>query len=66
MATLNEKVDTERRVRDWLDENTVPQPSRVEYGHTCIRLFWEDSKVVLVVDIDDASGLALTMGERER
>jgi hypothetical protein len=66
MATLTEKIDTERRIRDWLDENAVPQPSCVEYGYTCVRLFWEDSKVVLVVDIDEPSedglGLSLTEG----
>ena len=53
MATSTEKTDAERRVRDWLADNEVPQPTFVEHGYTCIRLFWEDSKVALVIDIDE-------------
>lgn len=36
-----------------LRQGGLPDPDRVEYGHTCIRLFWEETKVVLVVDIDE-------------
>jgi hypothetical protein len=53
MANLAEKIDCERQVRDWLDEHGLPQPDDVEYGFTCIRLFFHDPKVVLVVDIDE-------------
>lgn len=53
MANLAEKIDCERQVRDFLDENGLPQPDAVEYGYTCIRLFFHDPKVVLVVDIDE-------------
>ena len=53
MATLPEKMQCERDTRAMLERNGIPPPDRVEYGFTCIRLFWEDSKVVLVVDIDD-------------
>jgi hypothetical protein len=53
MATLAEKIQTERRMRKFLEENALPQPDMVEYGFTCIRLFFEDSKTVVVIDIDD-------------
>ena len=53
MATLNQKIDAERRIRDLIASEGMPEPSRIEYGHTCIRLFWEQSKVVLVIDIDE-------------
>jgi hypothetical protein len=36
-----------------LRRQKLPEPDWVEYGHTCIRLFWEASRVVLVVDIDE-------------
>jgi hypothetical protein len=67
MASLRKKIDTERRVRDWLDENGVPQPGSVEYGYHCIRLFWHDSKTVLVVDIDKPAedGLDLYLKDLE-
>ena len=67
MASLRQKIDTERRVRDWLDDNGVPQPGSVEYGYHCIRLFWHDSKTVLVVDIDKApeDGLGLYLKDLE-
>lgn len=53
MATLAEKINTERRMREFLEENQLPQPDFVEYGFTCIRLFYESSKTVLVIDIDE-------------
>ena len=51
MATLAQKIQCERRPGD-APSGRAPDPDRVEYGHTCIRLFWEDTKIVLVVDID--------------
>ena len=52
MATLKQKIDAERRIRQLIESEGLPEPSRVEYGYTCIRLFWEESKVVLAIDID--------------
>jgi hypothetical protein len=53
VATLAQKIDTETRMRKLLEEGGLPQPDRVEYGYTCIRLFFEDSKTVVVIDIDE-------------
>jgi hypothetical protein len=52
MATLAQKIECEKRMRDLLEENGLPQPDFVEYGFTCIRLFYEDSKTVVIIDID--------------
>jgi hypothetical protein len=63
MATLAQKIRCEKHAREMLQREGLPDPDRVEYGHTCIRLFWEHSKVVMVVDIDDPpEGLEL-LGE---
>ncbi len=56
MATLAQKIRAEKRMRDLLEENGMPQPDHVEYGFGCIRLFFEPNKVVIVVDIDDPEG----------
>jgi hypothetical protein len=53
MATLKQKVDAERKVRELLKAGDVPMPDEIEYGFTCIRLYWLKPKVVLVVDIDE-------------
>jgi hypothetical protein len=53
MATLAQKIDSERRMRELLDRGGLPQPDRVEYGFTCIRLIFEEPKLVVVIDIDD-------------
>lgn len=53
MATLKQKVAAEQRIRELIETEGLPEPSRIEYGYTCIRLFWEESKVVLVIDIDE-------------
>jgi hypothetical protein len=53
MATLAQKIKAEHRIRTLLDEHGLPQPDHVEYGFTCIRLFFEETKTVVVVDIDE-------------
>jgi hypothetical protein len=53
MATLREKIAAEITIRRLLDEEGVPAPDWIEYGYTCIRLFWQESKVCLVVDLDE-------------
>ena len=53
MATLAHKIEAEKRMRDLLEDNGLPQPDHVEYGFTCIRLFFNDTKHVVVIDIDD-------------
>jgi hypothetical protein len=52
MATLEEKIKVETQVRELLAQNGLPEPDGVEYGYTCIRLFFNEPKTVLVVDID--------------
>ena len=52
MATLAQKIETEQRMRELLEANDMPQPDFVEYGFTCIRLFYEERKLVVVIDID--------------
>jgi hypothetical protein len=52
MATLEEKIKVETQVRELLAQNGLPEPDGVEYGYTCIRLFFDEPKTVLVVDID--------------
>jgi hypothetical protein len=52
MATLAQKIETEQRMRELLEANNMPQPDFVEYGFTCIRLFYEERKLMVVIDID--------------
>jgi hypothetical protein len=53
MASLKQQIDAELKIRELLEDGGLPQPDRVEYGSTCIRLFWDDTKSVVVVDIDE-------------
>jgi hypothetical protein len=53
MAPLARKVDAERRMRELLENGGLPQPDAIEYGHECIRLFFYESKLVVIVDLDD-------------
>jgi hypothetical protein len=63
MATLTQKIQCERDAREMLRQGGLPDPDRVEYGHTCIRLFWEDTKLMLVVDIDEPPEGVAPVGE---
>ena len=40
-------------MRELLEDSGVPPPDEVEYGYTCIRLFWHETKSVVVIDIDE-------------
>jgi hypothetical protein len=51
MATLAQKIEAEKRMRDLLDENGLPQADHVEYGFTCIRLFFNETKHLIIIDI---------------
>jgi hypothetical protein len=55
MATLKRKIEAETKMRELLDNEGLPPPDEVEYGFGCIRLFWNQSKTVVVIDIDDYS-----------
>jgi hypothetical protein len=56
MASLEKKIEVEVKMKEFLRENGLPEPDAVEYGHGCIRLFFEDAKACVVVDIDEPSG----------
>jgi hypothetical protein len=53
MATLAQKIEAEKRMRDLLEAAGLPQPDHVEYGFTCIRLFFTSVRQVVVIDIDE-------------
>lgn len=53
MATLEEKIAAERATRTLLEQSGLPQPDEVEYGHTCIRLFWNETRHVVIIQIDE-------------
>ncbi|MBV9802869.1 MAG: hypothetical protein JO130_06750 [Solirubrobacterales bacterium] len=61
MATLAQKIEAEKRMRDLLEQGGLPQPDYVEYGFTCIRLFFEDTKTVVVIDIDEPADIEGTV-----
>jgi hypothetical protein len=59
MATLAQKIQAETRMRELLEKSGLPQPDHIEYGYTCIRLFFEESKLVVVIDIDQPEDASL-------
>ena len=60
MATLAQKIQAEIRMRELLETSGLPQPDHIEYGFTCIRLFFEESKLVVVIDIDQPEEASLS------
>jgi hypothetical protein len=53
MATLTKKIEAERRMRELLQSGGLPEPDRIEYGEDCIRVFFEETRTVVVIDLDD-------------
>ncbi len=64
MATLAQKIQCETHVRQMLEREGMPMPDEVEYGFGCIRLFFTEPKVMLVVDIDDYSEVDEAIAKR--
>ena len=58
--TLDLRMQAE--ASDLIEENGLPQPDRVEYGFTCIRLFFERTKHVLIIDIDEPEKADASVG----
>ena len=42
-------------MRDLLESGGLPQPDAIEYGDECIRLFFNETKLVVIVDLDPSS-----------
>ena len=40
-------------MRDLLESGGLPEPDLIEYDDDCIRLFFEATKTVVVIDLDD-------------
>jgi hypothetical protein len=53
VATLRQKILAERRMRELLEENGLPEPDEVEYGYGCIRMLFHEPKTALIIDIDE-------------
>jgi hypothetical protein len=53
MATLEQKIQAEVKMRELCQEHGLPTPDAIDYGDTCIRVFWEETKTVVVIDIDE-------------
>jgi hypothetical protein len=53
MATLAQKIECEQKMRKLLEEEGLPEPHAVEYGYTCVRFYFWESKACVVVDIDN-------------
>ncbi len=47
------KIEAEQKMRELLAAEDLPQPDAVEYGYGCVRLYFEATKVVVVIDVDD-------------
>jgi hypothetical protein len=63
MATLKQKIAAERDGRAMLEQGGLPQPDGVEYGYTCIRFFWNEPKLMLVIEIDKPPEGSEVVGE---
>jgi hypothetical protein len=50
--TLAAKIEAEHRLRELLRSEGMPQPDEVEYGFTCVRFIFYESKTCVVVDLD--------------
>lgn len=55
-STLKAKIAAEHKLRQLLAADGLPQPDEVEYGHSCVRFLFHESRTCIVVDLDEAAG----------
>ena len=53
MATIEQKIQAEERIRRIITEQGLPEPDQIEYGHTCVRVLWLEHKLCVRIDIDE-------------
>lgn len=54
--TLKAKIEAEHRMRELLASEGMPEPDAVEYGYTCVRFFFHESKTCVEIDLDPPAG----------
>ena len=52
LFTHADKVRAEHRFREFLREYDLPQPDEVEYGSTCLRFLYHETKACVIFDLD--------------
>lgn len=52
---LETKIRAEHRMRQLLESEGLPQPDEVEYGHSCVRFLFHESKACIVIDLDGSA-----------
>lgn len=53
MSALDRGHEAERRMLGLLADAGLPAPDEVEHVPSAVRFIWEDSKVVVVVELDE-------------
>jgi hypothetical protein len=53
VASLARKIEAEKQMRDLLQDAGLPEPDHVEYGFNCIRLFFNRTRHVVIIDLDE-------------
>jgi hypothetical protein len=54
MGTSSRQAEAEQRMRELLCDEGLPAPDRVEYEEDCIRLFFDETRTVVEIDLADA------------
>lgn len=55
-STLRAKIEAEHRLRELLESAGLPAPTAVEYGSSCVRLFFHETRTCVVIDLDEDAG----------
>ena len=56
MDTTTEHEAAERDMRELLEQAELPQPDEVEYRERSILMLWHETKLAVVIDLDDPPG----------
>jgi hypothetical protein len=67
MPPTSQHLAAERSFRELLADNDLPPPDEVEYDEASVVFIWHETKLMVVVDLDDApQPRALPEHERAR
>jgi hypothetical protein len=52
-TTTDQHEAAERDMRELLQQNGLPQPDEVEYRERSILMLWHETKLAVVIDLDE-------------
>jgi hypothetical protein len=52
MTSMTRQQEAEQRMWELIELGGLPHPDSIEHDEDCIRLYWEESKLLVIVELE--------------